>query len=555
MPCICIGTLPRPVLTRLFSSGSRSSPLTLAAARHPKARLIPGIDERSLGYWALGHAKARNKPCVIITSSGTAVANLLPAVVEASQSNIPLIILSADRPSELRDTGSNQTIDQVGIFGKYVRWETDLQAPGEDALVRHFLTAVDNAVRYATSPCDPGPVHLNCQFRDPLNPKKIPWGDRLLDGLDQWLDSSVPFSASLGSGFLEARLDSFSPGLDEIILNPKGVLILGEMGNPRDIAAAIRLGTLLGWPVFADILAGVRIGGASVPNGSFKLINHFDQMLLSRAHWKFMKPCSILHLGGRLTSKRLSEFLAWSVLDEHAGAPASYMVVRQARSRYDPLHTVKYRLECSVECLVEAAKKIISETGTPVDSLHRDAYANQFVELDSVVLNVVSQMTSKNDCMTEVHVAKVVGECLPLGHGLFIGNSMPIRDLDMFSGPRKALESENTLGAPVAANRGASGIDGVLSTAAGFADGLGRKCTLVVGDVSFLHDVNGLNLLRTGTLSPPLTVVLVNNNGGGIFNFLPISGDVPDEQFRPLWTTPQHVDIAGMPCQTCKLKS
>jgi 2-succinyl-5-enolpyruvyl-6-hydroxy-3-cyclohexene-1-carboxylate synthase len=342
--------------------------------------------------------------------------------------------------------------------------------------------------------------------------------------------------------------------LDELVLNPKGILILGEMENPCDIAASIRLATLLGWPVVADILSGVRIGGASVPSGNFKLINHFDQMLLSRNHWKHMKPCSILHLGGRLTSKRLSEFLAWSVLDENTGAPAKYMVVRQARSRYDPFHIVKYRLECSIECLVEAAEKIISETGSPVDSLLGDTYANQFVELDSVVQNVVAQVTSEHNCMTEVHIAKVVSECLPLGHGLFIGNSMPIRDLDMFGGPRKALQSKEPLGAPVAANRGASGIDGVLSTAAGFADGLGRKCTLVVGDISFLHDVNGLNLLRTGTLSPPLTVVLVNNNGGGIFNFLPISGDVPDEQFRPLWTTPQHVDIAGMPCQTCKLK-
>lgn len=530
----------------IFCPGSRSSPLTLAAARHPRAKLIPGIDERSLGYWALGHAKARNKPCVIITSSGTAVANLLPAVVEASQSNTPLIILSADRPSELRDTGSNQTIDQVGIFGKYVRWEMDLQAPGEEVLVRQFLTAIDNAVRYATSSPDPGPVHLNCQFRDPLNPKVVPWGDRLLDGLDQWLQSSTPFSAA-GSGFLETNFHSTSPELEDIILNPKGILVLGEMKTPCDIAASIRLATLLGWPVFADLLAGVRIGSASVPGGEFKLINHFDQMLLSREHWEQMKPCSILHLGGRLTSKRLSEFLAWAVLEEQTKAPTKYMLVRQERTRYDPFHIVKYRLDCSVECLVEAAAKIISETGTQVDSLCRDAFAKQFVELDSVVSNSIEQAAQDHTCMTEVHVAKVVSECLPFGHGLFIGNSMPIRDLDMFGGPRKALASKEHLGAPIASNRGASGIDGVLSTAAGFADGLGRKCTLVVGDVSFLHDVNGLNLLRTGSQSPPLTVVLVNNNGGGIFNFLPISGDVPEEQFRPFWTTPQHVDIAGMP--------
>ena len=150
--------------------------------------------------------------------------------------------------------------------------------------------------------------------------------------------------------------------------------------------------------------------------------------------------------------------------------------------------------------------------------------------------------------MSEAHVARTISDCLPDGDGLFVGNSMPIRDLDMFAGPNLTNDAlkASFVGAPIAANRGASGIDGVLSSAAGFADGLQRKCTLVIGDVSFIHDTNGLNLLRTGGMSPALTVVLINNSGGGIFNFLPIAGGVPDEQFRPLWTTPQYVDIAGM---------
>ena len=576
--------------TFCVAPGSRSSPLTLAVAQHPRARLVPGIDERSLGFWALGHGKATGRPCVVITSSGTAVANLLPAVVEASQSDVPLILLTADRPAEMRDSGANQTIDQVGIFGKYVRWEADLLAPSADVPLRSTLAAVSNSVRISMSRSNSGPVHLNCQFREPLHPVAIDWKGSsgggasgaggaspvVLQGLDTWIADPArrPFTLSSSSTMsipnqrLASAIDDNT--LRQIMTAERGLIVVGELADPDDVSAAKQLASYLRWPVVGDVLSGLRIGASEAQhsenndNGTPRrggddredlicLINNMDHMLLGGRSdaslnsnlWDQIKPDVVLHLGTRLTSKRLLSFLEWTTQQED---PSTWILANRKTTRYDPANVLSVRLDCSAVDLHRAL------TGSAMRRPKSNAYASMLARVDKVVGDAIDKALGRceggADCqmMSEAHVAKTISECLPDGDGLFVGNSMPIRDLDMFgcANPSSDALKVSSVGAPIAANRGASGIDGVLSSAAGFADGLQRKCTLVIGDVSFIHDTNGLNLLRTGGMSPALTVVLINNSGGGIFNFLPIAGGVPDEQFRPLWTTPQYVDVAGM---------
>lgn len=527
--------------TFCVAPGSRSSPLTLAVAQHPRARLVPGIDERSLGFWALGHGKATGRPCVVITSSGTAVANLLPAVVESSQSSVPLILLTADRPAELRDSGSNQTINQVGIFGKYVRWDADLIPPSPDVPLRNTVSVVSHAYKLSTSPFDSGPVHINCQFREPLNPVSIEWNKEVsLQGLESWLTGKHPFTIVGNNNYIH-RSSSFqieSSILQKIVNCPRGLLVVGETSGPEDVSAAKEIAALLGWPVVADILSGMRVGSAETER--VNLIDCMDHLLLQQDVWEQLRPDVILHLGSRLTSKRLISFLEWTAITNQENDISAWILSNKNRNRYDPSHLLDARLDCSISDLLEA----LSNAHKRNVNIHE--YANFLLGLNAIAQKSINEHIENHYCMSEAHVAKAISRYLPKGDGLFVGNSMPIRDLDMFCSPRSYEMDAMFPGCPIAANRGASGIDGVLSSAAGYADGLQRKCTLVIGDVSFLHDTNGLNLLRTGGTSPALTVVLINNSGGGIFDFLPIAGDVPDDQFRPLWTTPQYVDIAGL---------
>lgn len=508
----------------------------MAVANHPRARTVPGIDERSLGFWALGYSKAKQIPCVVITSSGTAVANLLPAVVEASQSNVPLILLTADRPAELRDTGSNQTIRQPGIFGDYVRWGIDLQAPTENVPLRSTLTCIANAMRYSCSPSDPGPVHINCQFREPLHPTNVEWNRSALEGLSNWLVGNEAFTGiSIGTYGPPKNIDRTL--FSKIQACRKGLIVVGELSNREDVMASVKLAEALGWPVIADVLSGIRVGNRTRGN-RMNLINYYDHILLEEELWGHMQPDIILHLGGRMTSKRLSNFVQWCVLNE--SSCSEWIQVNRYLSRFDPPHLVHGRIDCPLPDFLEAIRR----HGIIKNSVQK--YSENISALNDLASSSINGVLDSVSLLSEAHVARLISDRLPQGHGLFVGNSMPIRDMDMFGAPLVIDDcSSQYIGSPIAANRGASGIDGILSTASGFADGLGRKCTLIVGDISFIHDINGLNMLRTGGLQPPLTVVLINNSGGGIFDFLPISQSVPEDQFRPLWTTPQHVDIAG----------
>lgn len=568
--------------TFCVAPGSRSSPLTVAIAAHPRARIVPCIDERSLGFWALGHGRATGKPAVVVTSSGTAVANLLPAVVEASQSRIPLLLLTADRPQEVRDTGANQTINQVSIFGRsYLRWECDVQAPTDSVPARTLLTTIDHAVHRAVErAAPPGPVHINCQFREPLAPIEVPWNvASSLEGLERWEAGSEPFTGlihgnkvgdafGLGGGF--SMQDSYlgqnvlqGSLLDTLRQTTRGLLVVGQLDRSEDVAAVLAIARSLGWPVVADVLSGLRIGTKHQsahlkgPLGTATvLMSHFDHVLLGdqESCWPALAPEVILQIGTYITSKRTVQFMEWCCLHKNA----KWVFWDESPQRHDQCHTLTHRVQAPTSLLVTLLAGQRSAQSIQ-DSCK--AYREVLVEMDAIAGRAIDEAIDKlsEAQLTEPAIARTISQMLPPGEGLFVGNSMPVRDFDMYacSTISAAVDPLDTTeeaisqtmpwtGAPIAANRGASGIDGILSTAAGFADGLNTGCTLVVGDVSFLHDINGLNLLRSGEMRPPLTVVLINNGGGSIFSFLPISRHVSEDVFGPLWTTPQHVDLGGM---------
>ena len=542
---------------RLFciAPGSRSTPLALAASRHPRAAHVVCIDERSLAFHALGASKA-GALAAVITSSGTAVANLLPAAVEACEAEVPLLLLTADRPSELRGSGANQTIDQVGIFGAFARWAAEVPPPepqGGAGAARQLLTTVDAAVARARGPPG-GPVHLNCAFREPLAPSAAPWNRHVLQGLGAWRASDapltryeVPAASPSGGGCDCGEL------LRVVASARRGIIVAGHLADGADALAVWQLAQRLGWPLVADVTSGLRVRAAASP----ALLPHFDLALMERAAWPQLQPDVILQFGGRLTSKRVQAFLEWSAsaADHGTRQPAPWAFVARHPWRHDPGHAQALRVVAAPAAVAAALLRAEVPSST-----HQAAYLRTLSTLDAALRRCVDEHLDEGDSLTEMGVARLLSRTLPLGHGLFLGNSMPVRDMDTYadvaggatrrdssSGVHEpVVGASGGVGAPLACNRGASGIDGVLSSASGFAAGLGRPATLLIGDVSLAHDSNGLLLLRERPGQPPLTVVVVNNGGGAIFNFLPVADTLGGEEFGRLFSTPPDVRLAEL---------
>ena len=489
-----------------ISPGSRSTPLTVAVARHPKAKTVVIYDERAAAFHALGYGRGRRKPAVLICTSGTAIANYAPAVVEAAMDYVPLIVISADRPAEKIETGANQTIRQSKFFGDYVRWQFDLPSPNEEIYPEMVLTTVDHAVHQAIS--DPmGPVHLNCHFREPLAPifREISAG--YLDKLKPWKSQEIPYTV-----YSVARKSAMNSELDRFagIMNAssKGLVVVGRLKSPEERQAVQSLSLKLGWPVFADILSGLRLG-----NQQANLITYFDLMLLAENMHEKFKPDTILHLGEQTASKRFLQFV-------EKVRPPNYLMVSSHSFRSDPTHRVSWRL---VYHLAEFCK-VMEERIRPqpdIDWLH------YLKELSQKVSFLIDKEMKKKPDLNEPGVSRMLSELIPSSQLLFLANSLPIREMDMFG----CSTGEKIR---IAANRGVSGIDGTISTALGFAKALERPTTLLIGDLAFLHDLNSLAMLPGITV--PLIIVLINNGGGGIFSFLPISQF--QDVFEPFFGTP-----------------
>lgn len=500
-----------------LAPGSRSTPLTMAVAAHPKARHVMHFDERGTAFCALGYGRARGRPAAWITTSGTAVANGLPAVVEAATDGVPLLLITADRPPELRDTGANQTIDQVKLFGAYVRWQFDLPVPTTEVDPAMVLTTVDQAV-YRAQRTPRGPVHLNCMFREPLAPDPDDPGN---DG------APVPRRRDLRpfTTYTPTRAAVDPDAIEQLWASlrdvERGIVVAGRLDSFAQADAVRWLADVLGWPLLPDVTSQLRLGRAGYAETR---VGYYDLILADEAFRDGVRPDAVLHVGGRSTSKRLMHFL-------QQVQPHPYVVVRDDPARLDPNHQVTLRVEADVISFCRhLAERVQAEADRPPPGAWRDVWKAASGAAGRHLDAFFAQQTT----LSEPLVARCISRTIPEGHGLCLASSMPVRDMDMFA----LLD-----GAPafVAANRGASGIDGTIATAAGLVLGLEGPVTLVVGDLALLYDLNSLALLRQ--LPAPLVVVAVNNHGGGIFSFLPVARHA--DVFEPFFGTPHDLDFAS----------
>ena len=539
--------------TFCISPGSRSTPLTLAIARHPQAQSHLGIDERGAAYFALGHARATGHPAVFICTSGTAVANALPAVIEASVEHLPLLVLSADRPPELQDTGANQTIDQTRLFGSHVRWFFDPGCPGPEFPPEALLSMVDQAVHRARHPV-PGPVHLNLPFREPFFPAEKASDSSSVEPTapDAWQATSQPWvrhglphrapddtaiAELLQDGPKRKAADSSSDNFvrpepvkgNEIGLRQaqperksrtlpdlkRGILSVGRI--PRKARQPVQeLAQRLGWPLFADITSGLRLGSCE------NRITHFDQLLLDGLPSATWQPDVIWHLGFPPTSKRWLNF--WEQ------TPAEQMVwIADHPERHDSAHRFRLRVEADLSLFCKTM------TATLPDSHPDSGWLEQWQHADAQVAQLLDPhfgSPTTDPIPSELHVAHWLSQQVAPGHALFLGNSLPVRLVDFYG-------SGEGPGIPVVANRGASGIDGLISSALGYAQGTRRPVTLLIGDLSLLHDLNSLAGL--GQANYPVIVIVLNNHGGGIFSFLPVAQQ--GEVFERFFGTPHDLEF------------
>lgn len=476
-----------------LSPGSRSTPLTAAVAENSRAKHIICFDERGAAFHALGYARAAGKPAVLICTSGTAGANYFPAIIEAAVDGVPMIVLTADRPPELRDSGANQTIDQVKLFGKYVNWDFDLPCPDEKVSARMVLSTVDQAV-YRSRRDPPGPVHINCMFREPLAPVSEPVRQDYLQTLLDWPEKFRPFT-SYELSLLTPPSSAVSQIAEMIDQTKRGIILAGKLSSPQQARSILELSQKINWPIFPDVNSGLRF-----QQSKNSVITCADQMLVVESMWEKFAPETVLQFGSRIVSKRVMEFL-------ERVQPKNYVQILQHPHRHDPQHQVSLRIEADPEVF---CKLLLME----VSAKSKTPYLATLVESANVVDSLLDTYVQAEQNVTEVSTARIISSLLPQKSALFLASSMPVRDMDMFAASTGAI-------IPVAANRGASGIDGTLASAAGFAVGHGLPVTVIIGDLAMIHDLNSLHLLRA--IKQSLVIVVINNNGSGIFSFLPVA--------------------------------
>ena len=486
--------------------GSRSTPLAIAFARHPKIKLWPHLDERSCAYFALGMAKQRGGvwPVAILCSSGTAAVNFAPAVVEAYHGRVPLLVLTADRPPELQDLGSNQTIDQQNLYGSAAKWFVNLPPPVEsDDLLRHVRMVASRAVTTIRSEPQ-GPVHLNFQFREPLMPAAFE--PRVVKvGASQRLTNAWDMGAYEPS---TVTPEWFKP-------HARGVIVCGGGGVVMAYHVAA-LAEAAGFPILADALSNLRSGSFVSPN----TIGSYDSFLRVPALVESLAPDYILRFGDPPTSKPLASYLA-----RHRDI--EQVVVSPPERWPDPDMTAS-------EIIYPGPDDFCINLTKYYEPVNVDqAWMSRWKLAESKTLDAIREALASDERASEPSAILDLAELALTGQTIYAGNSMPVRDVDSFWPASKPIHS-------FYANRGASGIDGVVSSAMGAAAHHGQV-TLVIGDLSFYHDMNGL--LAAKRFGINATIVLINNDGGGIFSFLPQHAEEP-EHFEALFGTPHGLDFA-----------
>jgi 2-succinyl-5-enolpyruvyl-6-hydroxy-3-cyclohexene-1-carboxylate synthase len=508
--------LARSGMTHAVTSpGSRNAPLVLTLAGDSRIETISVLDERSAGFVALGLAKATGRPVAVTCTSGSAAANLMPAVVEAHESRVPLLVLTADRPPELRDVGAGQAIDQLKLYGTFAKWfvEVGNHPAGRDSAIHHRALACR---AYATAAGGrPGPVHLNFPLREPLAPVRdeslvaADWQGRP-DG-SPWVRVHEP-DALPDSDLVEQVADAIAAA-------PRGVIVCGPTGD--EVAGAVtRLAEAAGWPVLAEPTSGVRCG----PHDRSRVVAHYD-VLLRAPDWASARvPEMVLRVGDTPTSKPLRAWLAGAerqvVIDPHA-------------AWHEPTRAAETIVHAAS---VPALEMLASMLEQDFPARRDPAWLDGWRRADALVQPALAAVPEP----FEPRAWAALAGALPADAPVWVSSSMPIRDVETFfpagEVPIRFL-----------ANRGANGIDGMVSSALGAALANDDRGWLLTGDLALIYDLSGLAAARR--LDVDLTIVCVNNGGGGIFDFLPVAEHADPDLFESQILTPSGLsmrDVAAL---------
>lgn len=502
-----------------IAPGSRSTPLTVAFAAHPEIRVFSHLDERSAAFFALGRARRTGTPTALVCTSGTAAANFHPAVIEAHQARVPLLVLTADRPPELRDSGANQTIDQVALYGDSVSWFVDLPAPAADERTLRSVRTTAARALAATTGTPPGPVHVNCPFRKPLEPTP--------DGtVPESLERSLAGQGRPGP-FVEATRGAVEPepkALETLCSDleraSRPLIVAGPADPPvrqLDADAVCAVAERIGAPIFADPLSGLRFG-PHVGAHDVLVCGGYDTYAPA-----LEEPDIVVRFGASPTSKRLRHALRDADCRQHVIDPAGAW--REAT--FTATNLVVGEPTAVLEGIRDTLDRFEKAASTPwletVEAAEADHWA------------VTDRATNAGALEREPFEGAIVGaalECAPDPATVFVSNSMPIREADRFGRPQVGALT-------VLANRGASGIDGITSTALGAGSTTDEPLVLVTGDLAFYHDSNGLLALERCDVDA--TIVLLDNDGGGIFHLLPIESF--DPPFTGQFKTPHGLEF------------
>ena len=492
-----------------LAPGSRSAPLALALAEHPGIRVHVHLDERSASFFSLGAAKRSGRPVVVLCTSGTAAANLHPAVLEADHARTPLLVLTADRPPELRGTGANQATDQLKLYGSAVRWFCEVGVPADGpGAGRYWRSLASRAFAEATGP-PAGPVHLNLAFEDPLVPSPLD-GEARLPG--------EPAAGRVGGaswtaapiGRRSAAAGDVAALAEAVRASRRGVLIAG-WGADLDPAAVDAFAAASGWPVLADPLSGARRGPAA--------ISAYDGLIRSPRFAAAHRPTLAVRVGGAPTSKALT---AW--LDESI----PQVLVDPSAGWTDPARAATLNLAADPSELLTAVTALLTAD-------RQGPWLQEWLEAERLARDAIDGLLDEWAEPFEGRVARDLVGWMPDGGTLVVGSSMPVRDVDAFARPRDRVR--------FLANRGLSGIDGFVATALGVAAVGDEPVVALCGDLTLLHDAS--SLLGAAGRPRGAVLVVIDNDGGGIFSFLP-QARLPGDLFEPLFGTPHGLDMTAL---------
>ncbi|NOH99197.1 2-succinyl-5-enolpyruvyl-6-hydroxy-3-cyclohexene-1-carboxylic-acid synthase [Vibrio sp. 99-70-13A1] len=485
--------------------GSRSTPLTLEAEANSNLTLHTHFDERGLGFFALGLAKASKKPVVVIVTSGTAVANLLPAVAEAGLTREKLILLTSDRPTELINCGANQAIQQQGIFSSHVESALNLPSPSLQIPLNWLLTSADQLLNKQASVG--GAIHINCPFPEPLysNNEKALYQE-YLQSVHNWKQSLTTYTNTVYSKTTDPNATVQANVQASDYAYQKGVVVIGSL-DLSEAVKALEFAKSLGWPVFCDPQSGVNSDWA-----------HYDLWMQNAHAQQLLGDCQfILQLGERIVSKRLNQWIKQQATEFNS---EQYVVISPDAHRINQDHLPQTHI-------VSDISQWLSAQNTPSLLKPSASWGDELTQLSHSISELSLAQLTNNDQLTELSVAADLSARVN-GRNLFIGNSLIVRLVDMLTRLDKIQ---------VFTNRGASGIDGLVATAAGVLEATSKPILMLIGDTSLLYDLNSLALLTH--VKTPIVIVVNNNDGGAIFDLLP----VPEQQKQALYQMPHGYDF------------